>query len=438
MIRNYGSNVRILIPLRDPPVTLLWGGLSLSAIGDQLYAVALTWVAVGILGAAAGYLSALGAACVLATALIGGRWADRWNESVAMIGADLGRALVLFAVVLDWNHRGQPSAAALVFATVVLAVGQTVFRPALQSLLPALVSDAGRLPAANALLDSTDRIARLLGPGLVAAVAAWVPTKHFLSLDAVSFGLSAASLLLIGRLRRLPRRLTNGASRNVLASALHGFRVSAAHPLLRVHLQLTGIVNGVWYAVIFLGLPLAIARHVPGNLGLGAYGIVISAYGCTNLAATLVIGSRPMPSNPGRMMFAGKALLGVGFLMMALAAAGSFPPLATVAAFSAGGALGAVGGPMGDIPIAVLRQTALPRADIPAAMRATIVATYSGLLVTMLMVPPLYAVVPDAWVMAACGAIILAIGTAGMIRFAASPSLGRGVLFRRPTERFEG
>jgi DHA3 family macrolide efflux protein-like MFS transporter len=413
--------VRVLAPLQDPSVTLLWGGLSLSAIGDQLYLVALTWVAVGLLGAASGYLSALGAGCVLVTALLAGRWVDRWNEQLAMIGADLGRAAVLIAVVLDWSYRGRPSVLALVLATVVLAVGQGLFRPALQGLLPALVPDAGRLPAANALLDSTDRIARLLGPGLVAAFAAWVPTKHFLSLDAVSFGLSAAALLVIGRLRRLPRRSAGGPSRNVLASALHGFRASAAHPLLRLHLQLTGLVNGVWYVVIFLGLPLAIARHVPANLGLGAYGIVISTYGCTNLVATLVVGSRPMPSNPGRMMFAGKALLGIGFLTMALAAAGLWPPASTVVVFSAGAALGALGGPMGDIPIGVLRQTALPRADIPAAMRAYLVATYGGLLVAMLAVPPLYAVVPVAWVMAVCATIILAIGIAGMLRFAVSP-----------------
>lgn len=37
----------ILRPLRGRSMALLWGGLSLSAVGDQLYAVALTWIAVG-------------------------------------------------------------------------------------------------------------------------------------------------------------------------------------------------------------------------------------------------------------------------------------------------------------------------------------------------------------------------------------------------------
>ena len=40
-------------------MALLWGGLSFSAVGDQLYAVALTWIAVGVLGSNAGYLGAV-------------------------------------------------------------------------------------------------------------------------------------------------------------------------------------------------------------------------------------------------------------------------------------------------------------------------------------------------------------------------------------------
>ena len=59
-------------------MALLWGGLSFSAVGDQLYAVALTWIAVGVLGSNAGYLSALQAFIALLEVLFIGAWADRW------------------------------------------------------------------------------------------------------------------------------------------------------------------------------------------------------------------------------------------------------------------------------------------------------------------------------------------------------------------------
>jgi hypothetical protein len=48
--------MRLLRPLRDAPIALLWGGLATSAVGDQLYAVVLSWIAVAVFGAAAGYL----------------------------------------------------------------------------------------------------------------------------------------------------------------------------------------------------------------------------------------------------------------------------------------------------------------------------------------------------------------------------------------------
>ena len=64
----------ILAPLRSRAVALLWGGLAFSTVGDQFYAVALSWIAVGVFGAWAGLLTALGAGCLLVTALFVGRW----------------------------------------------------------------------------------------------------------------------------------------------------------------------------------------------------------------------------------------------------------------------------------------------------------------------------------------------------------------------------
>ncbi len=79
-------------------------------IGDQLYAVALVWVAVSVFGAAAGYLSALQAACGMAAALLAGRWADGWEQRRAMAAADLLRAAVLLLLVGWWFAGGAAAA----------------------------------------------------------------------------------------------------------------------------------------------------------------------------------------------------------------------------------------------------------------------------------------------------------------------------------------
>ena len=151
--------MRILQPLRGRSMALLWAGLSLSAIGDQLYAVALTWIAVEALGSNAGYLTALQALIALLAVLSIGVWADRWEQSRAMIAADLASAAALLGVVASALATGRTGIAGLACAIVVLSLGQAVFKPALQAVIPTVVDDARLLPAANGLLDATQRIA---------------------------------------------------------------------------------------------------------------------------------------------------------------------------------------------------------------------------------------------------------------------------------------
>jgi len=409
----------LLRPLRQQPMALLWGGLALSSVGDQAYAVAFTWIAVEAFGAAAGWLAALGPLFVLLTLIFGGRVADGWAPLLAMLGADVLRALALFGVVAVWSASGGPPPAALVAAVAVLGAGQAVFRPALQSVIPALVADPFALPAANALLDATERIARLLGPALVAALVLVLPIRHMLTVDAATYIASAAALLAIQRQARLPAARP-GVPGSLLASMLHGVRLVGRHRLLGYVLAWNAPLNGAWYAVFFLILPLMVARHAlvgPGGSGVAAYGAVISAYGCTNLLANLVIGSRPMPARPGRQIFIGNLCMGAGICALALVEASGLPQAALLPAYAAISAFCAVGGPMQDIPVAVLQQTELPRPDIQAATRAFIGAGQLGFLLGLVVAPALLGLLPLPIVVALCGAPIVAFGVLGLRRY---------------------
>lgn len=410
----------LLRPLRQPRMALLWGGLALSSVGDQAYAVAFTWIAVEAFGPAAGWLAAAGPLVVLLTLAFGGRLADGWAPLRAMLGTDMIRAATLLGVVAAWTATGAPSPAALVVAVAVLGAGQAVFRPALQSVIPALVVDPAELPAANALLDATERIARLLGPALVGALVVMLPIRHMLTVDAATYLGSAAALLAIQRHVRLPA--TRPASPgHPLASMLHGVRVVRRHRLLGYVLAGKGPLNGAWYAVFFLILPLMVARNGlvgPGGSGVGAYGAVISAYGCTNLLANLVIGSRPMPSRPGRQIFIGNLCMGAGICALALTEASGLPHAALLPAYAAIAAFCAVGGPMQDIPVAVLTQTELPRPDIQAATRAYIAANQVGFLLGLVITPALLGVLPVSAVVALCGTPGIVLGAVGLRRYA--------------------
>lgn len=407
--------MRLLRPLRTREVALLWGGMSLSAVGDQLYAVALSWIAVSVFGPAAGYLTALQAAVVLFAALGIGRWADRWDAQGSLIGADLVRAAALLALVGSWLVNGQPGKLPLIAAVVILASGQAVFQPALQLVLPRLVPESALLPAANALMDATERSARLLGPGLIALLAGVLPTVHFLSLDAASFLLSATAVLLIRRRRKLaitaPRR-----AESMFQSIARGARAMSGHRLLGYVLRTTAMVNGAWYAAYFLALPLLIEQRGlrgPGGSGLGAYGLIIAGYGCTNLAATLVLGSRAMPARPQFQMFGGSLITGAGTALLGLAAL--LPADWTLPALTAAAAVAAIGGPMKDIPVAVLRQTRLKPQDLAAGMRAYIAVNSAGALAAMLLAPSLLHRFGTAAVIVGCGALMTATGALGLL-----------------------
>jgi MFS family permease len=402
-------------------MALIWGGLSLSAVGDQLYGVALTWIAVGVLGSNAGYLGALQAFVALLAVLFIGVWADRWEQLRGMIAADLASAGILLCVVTVAVASGGPGVPGLVCAIVVLALGQAVFRPALQSVLPSMVEDARLLPAANALLDATQRIARLLGPGLVALLVSAVPVIHFLTLDAVTFLGSAAALMLIRRRSRVALTPPYRAAREpVWAGIVRGYRATSRHSLLSYYLAASGPLNGAWYAVFYLCVPLMIAGAglgvSGGRTGLGAYGLILSAYGCGNLAATVFLGGRTPSARPQFQMLGGNILFGCGVLL--LAAANLLPIEWRLPGFAVASAIASMGGPMQDIPTAVLRQTQLPPSDRAAAMRAYMAMCCLGILIAMLLIPMAIAVLGMTRVVAACGAVYLCVAAVGLARLA--------------------
>jgi MFS transporter, DHA3 family, macrolide efflux protein len=420
IIRNK-VRMRLFQPLRGRSMALLWGGLSLSAVGDQLYTVALTWIAVGVLGSNAGYLSALQAFVGLSAVLGVGFWADRWEPLRGMIGADLACALVLIVVVAAASFSGGPGITMLVLPIVVLALGRAVFQPALQSVLPFVVADTRLLPAANGLLDATGRIARLLGPGLVALLVGMVPVIHFLTLDAFTFLASAVALWLIWRRhpaetpkvqRAIPRQ-------SIWRGVVRGYRATASHPLLGYFLAMSAPLNGVWYAVFYLCLPFMLARGgvgADGLVGIGAYGLILSAYGCGNLAATVVLGGRALPARPQFLMLSGNLVGACG--IVSLAAANFLPAEWRLTGFSAASALTACGGPMQDIPVAVLRQTRLGPPDVAPAMRAFMAMTGFGILCAMLLIPAAIDWFGVTRVIIACGGVYFCVAALGLARFA--------------------
>lgn len=401
----------LLRPLAHRPTALLWAGLAGAAVGDELFRVVLGYVAARTLGPEAGYLAVAQSAATLATLLLGARALDRAAPLRVMLGADLLRAAALSGLALAWLAWGAPPAWALFGTIAALGVGLAAFRPAMQAALPVLAGDRSMLPAANALMDTTERLARLAGPGVLVLAAALFTEVQFVAANVATFLLSALAVLLIARLRAVPA--AGDGRESLWGAALRGVRAVRKHALLGFMLAVAGVQNGVWVAVYYLALPLHLERSL-GAAGLPAFGTVIAAYGVGNLAGTLVLGNLGLPARPGRRVFLGILLFGTA--TMVLAAAMTLPAGWQVAGIALAAAVAAVGGPMQDIVVATLRQTDLPREDVAAAVRAHMVSVQLGTVVAMLAAPALVSALGPAAVVLGGGAVYVAIALAGLLR----------------------
>lgn len=404
--------MRLLLPLRDGRVARLWSALALSAIGDQLYTVAMGWVAVGVFGAAAGYLSAARAAIILLAAFFGGSLMDRWNRQSSMIGADLARAAALLLLVLAWTIMGAPSGTTLALTVLVLAIGDSAFNPALQTVLPLLAS-RDTLPATNGLFDATARVARLLGPGLIAALGASLAPIHFFTLDALSFLASAAAVAGL----RLPPATRPRTPPIWWPSVVAGFRETRRHPPLGFALDMSGLINGAWFTLFYLALPLLLVARADG---IARYGLIMACYGVSNLLANLIVGSRPMSPRPGRQIVWGIAFLAAGMLAVAAIAGLDLAPGTQGLALAAASCLAGFGGPLEDIPVATLRQLLIPTDTIAGATRAAQIVSNLGTLVAMLLAPAACVTFGPVAVMWACGLIY-----AGVVGYGLAIGLAR-------------
>src|SRR5215203_5046979 len=178
----------IFRPLKDPAVATVWSGLAASTIGEDLFRVAVVWIAAEQIGNAAGYVNAAQYGAMLAVGLLGASLFDRWRADRAMIGAKYASAVLALLPVAGFYIP------LLVISVMGLAAMRMVFNPALQSAVPVLVKDREALQGINGLFDATFRLARLIGPMLAAVLNALLPVIHFLSVTAVGFVLSAVAV----------------------------------------------------------------------------------------------------------------------------------------------------------------------------------------------------------------------------------------------------
>ncbi len=176
--------------LRQPVYRRLWIARTVSQWGDAFNTVALALLVYSLTGSGLGVSGVVLAEIlpVLALAPVAGAIVDRLPRVQVMIGADLIRAALAFALPFV-----DGSVAAVYAVAVGLSAGAVFFNPAAQSVVPAIVRER-ELVAANSGLWTAAVISQVvLAPLAGVVVAAFGYTWAFW-INAASYLASAAVL----------------------------------------------------------------------------------------------------------------------------------------------------------------------------------------------------------------------------------------------------
>ena len=297
----------MLSTLRHRGFRWLWIGQTASAIGDQLFTVAIAALVVDS-GRGAGSLGLVLGALALGLVLfspIAGVIADRLPRRTVMAAADIVRGSVVLVIALLPDTAPVLVLAGLGF---VVGGGEAFFRPAYQGLLPRILGSE-QLQGANAMTALSAQTSILLGPGLAGLLIVVSGPSLALFADAVTFGI--ALLTLLGVSEDVPERRPSGES--MLAEALEGLQAVRERPwialiVLMAMVQLLFVI-GPWEVL----MPVVAAEELGG---IEVYGWLLSIFGIGAVAGGFLAGAI-RPRMPGTVAMLG--LIPFGLMMFALA-----------------------------------------------------------------------------------------------------------------------
>jgi MFS family permease len=260
---------------------LLWLGQSVSELGTAVTGTAIPLLAALVLAATPfqmGLLSAAQSAAFLLIGLPAGVWVDRMSRRRLMLGADLGRTVLLLTVPAAW-WAGVLTLTQLILVGLLVGVLTVFFDVAYQSYLPALVSRA-HLVEGNAKLTATQETAEIGGPALGGGLTQWFGAANAVLADAASYLVSALCLWRIRAIEPVPERL---AEQNLRAQIAEGLRFVFGNRMLTAIVSTTGLSNfftNVMSAVSVLLLTRQLGASA-GEVGLlmagGSLGGVLGA-----------------------------------------------------------------------------------------------------------------------------------------------------------------
>jgi MFS family permease len=292
----------------------LWAGQTISGFGSLIGATAIGFTAILVLHATPfqlGVLAAVRLAPGFLTGLIAGAWVDRLRRRPILIGADIGRSLLLATIPLAAILR-HLHIELLYIVTFFVGILSTSFDIAYESYLPSLIG-RDQLIEGNSKLSASASVAEFSGLAVAGWLVQFFTAPVTILIDAVSFAVSAISIWLV---RAPEQSAVPDVQPNMRREIVTGLRFVLHHPVLRVTAACTlskEFFGGVYGALVVL--------YMVRDLGFaaGILGTIWALGGLSSLIGAVSAGPTTRRFGIGPAMIVGLLLYSIALLFIPLA-----------------------------------------------------------------------------------------------------------------------
>ena len=292
----------------------LWTGQTISVFGSLIGATAIAFTAILVLHATPiqlGILSATRLAPGFLTGLIAGAWVDRLRRRPILIGADIGRAVLLATIPLAAVF-GLLRIEQLYVVTFFVSILSIFFDVAYESYLPSLIG-RDQLIEGNSKFSASASVAEVSGLGLAGWLVQLFTAPVTILIDALSFVVSAISVWLV----RVPEQAqVPGFAPNMRLEIVAGLRAVVHHPLLRALAACTlskEFFGGMYGALVML--------YMVRDLGFapGILGTIWALGGISSLSGAMATGRVTRGLGIGSTMILGLLFSSIAMFLIPLA-----------------------------------------------------------------------------------------------------------------------
>jgi MFS family permease len=252
---------------------LLLAGQTTSQFGTQVSGVAVPLLAVLVLHASPFEVGLVSASSTLAFALIGlpaGAWLDRLRRRPVLVASDLVRAVLLASIPVA-ALLGALSIPQLVVVSLLAGAARVFFDVGYQSYVPTVIG-RNRVLAGNSAMELLRASGQVAGPGVGGVLVSLIGAAAVLLVDAVTFVVSAGTLLAIRTREAAPEPAATRP--RLLPQIRDGIAYVLRDPVLRA-LALCSALSNVAFAIAS-AVTIVFANRTLG-LSAAAIGLLLAA-----------------------------------------------------------------------------------------------------------------------------------------------------------------